>query len=370
MKSLYLVGNYIKTHYKNNKIIFLFFALGVFISALIFIYFYGNFSLTNQLMASDDKVYKTYTLENLSGWDEDSLTWLTQQGFEDIVYVHDSVAEFPQGSDLALRTPELTLRFQPDDEYTAKAALGRGTFTEEEMENGENVVILATDTIPGVILHQEISSQVLDSVILIDGIEFRIVGVHSDNVVIPFKAYQNNNFSLDRVEVTLPNMLTRKENAEWISSMKQEMPQLHIISPYEAYANYFPDENAHLPLVALIFAVSMIGFMFLLKYLLDSSKYEYTVYSILGASKNKVVNLMYAETLLLTCSISLLAIAVHRILYDILFDKINIMSGIRYRWQDYGIILLFICVITMICALPFVMQYTKGSLVSFNQKYK
>ena len=132
----------------------------------------------------------------------------------------------------------------------------------------------------------------------------------------------------------------------------------------------FNQPQNHVTSLIFYFAASLILFLFLMKYILDSSSYEYIVYSICGASRGTVINLMYIEVFCSSAVASLAAVVVHRLFYNVFFDKINMLQGLRYRFIDYLLIMLFICIAILICSIPFIVSYYKKGLIASKNQYR
>ena len=119
------------------------------------------------------------------------------------------------------------------------------------------------------------------------------------------------------------------EKGEWFTPVSYT----HLVSAYDTYYNYLEqgDSYDYLRSITIYMLLGFIVFMFLVKYIIDSSRYEYVVYSIVGASRKKVVGIMIAEILGITLLTSIVAMLFHHLFYEVIFDKINYFSGLQYH---------------------------------------
>lgn len=371
MKTLYLVWNFFKSSIKNNRLVMILFFIGVFLSSLMFIYFYGNSSSTNGLLLGNGDVFKTYSIQVMNQDQtvlEEYISWLEQQNLDKIVFCSNVELDPLNANIELLSSGALTIQSRKDDQIRTETALGRGEFTEEEINQGKNVIILSIDQLP----LRGSSEGILGETIQLDGVDYEIIGVsnYSRGPFIPYRSFLKSEFSLDTIDITLDEVLLQDESEEFVEYIQNSVPGILVQSPYDVYSNYLNQPQDHVILLILYFAASLILFLFLMKYILDSSRYEYIVYSICGASRGTVINLMYIEVFCSSVVASLAAVVVHRLFYNVFFDKINMLQGLRYRFIDYLLIMLFICIAILICSIPFIVSYYKKGLIASKNQYQ
>lgn len=372
MKSLYLITAFFKTHFKNNKFLFTLFLLGIFVSSLILTYYYGNVSPNNNLIYDEMKsVFQTYTIElSVTNGDilEQGVSWLEQQGFTRIDYF--GYCDLKSDSSEFLNADSIEVRYCKDDTYNFNSALGRVSFTEEE-KSGENVIILSQEYLD---FYLEERENLLNQTVLLNGVEFTLIGFYNlgGGAVIPYQSFVKNQFEVNRIQVVVNEILNYQDDVNLKAEISNNIPGARVVSAYDTYYNYLEqgDSYDYLRSITIYMLLGFIVFMFLVKYIIDSSRYEYVVYSIVGASRKKVVGIMIAEILGITLLTSIVAMLFHHLFYEVIFDKINYFSGLQYHVEDYGIILLIVLVVSVICVVPFMISYLFNDLISSKNSIK
>lgn len=372
MKSLYLITAFFKTHFKNNKFLFTLFLLGIFVSSLILTYYYGNVSPNNNLIYDEMKsVFQTYTIElSVTNGDilEQGVSWLEQQGFTRIDYF--GYCDLKSDSSEFLNADSIEVRYCKDDTYDFNSSIGRVSFTEEE-KSGENVIILSQEYLD---FYLEERENLLNQTVLLNGVEFTLIGFYNlgGGAVIPYQSFVKNQFEVNRIQVVVNEILNYQDDVNLKAEISNNIPGARVVSAYDTYYNYLEqgDSYDYLRSITIYMLLGFIVFMFLVKYIIDSSRYEYVVYSIVGASRKKVVGIMIAEILGITLLTSIVAMLFHHLFYEVIFDKINYFSGLQYHVEDYGIILLIVLVVSVICVVPFMISYLFNDLISSKNSIK
>lgn len=109
--------------------------------------------------------------------------------------------------------------------------------------------------------------------------------------------------------------------------------------------------------MAYIFILSIISFMFLLKYLMDSCRRENSILMMVGAKKKHIMLINFIENIILTLFSTVAAILLHAALYNVIFSKINLFENITYSIQDYLIIAMLSLGLSLIVQIPFIFTY-------------
>ncbi|WP_255882307.1 MULTISPECIES: FtsX-like permease family protein [unclassified Ruminococcus] len=241
---------------------------------------------------------------------------------------------------------------------------GRIEFTEEENQNGENVVILPQD-------YNMMAIQLGDEITLC-GCKFEVIGFHAgwDQLIIPQKTMQNLNIGIDSFALYMKNGVSREESEKFISEVNSCVSVAQVISsPLEMYNAAQRQDSGIMVLLSVVYIISITSFMFLMKFMVDKSRRENIIYSIVGATKKKVVSILLAESVTITAIISFLAVFVHILFYESFFSQINTEQGIIYNANDYFLITAFMIMLSLLTSIPFVFSYMKCSIVENKNKY-
>ena len=130
----------------------------------------------------------------------------------------------------------------------------------------------------------------------------------------------------------------------------------------------FPTELA---MICLVYALSLFSFMFLMKYMMETSIKENVIYGILGASKNRITGLLLLDNVCFSAFTAAAGILLHIGLKDVFFDKVSVKSEIplTYLWSDYLLLFLLSVVIAQLTLLPFLAGFRRRSLLSAKGRY-
>lgn len=366
MKLLKLIFSRIYYNFYSNKLVFVLFALGCFVCAVSFTYLYGNTMPSKIMPAKDSNInYFSFNFNNGESLSElISKDVFTSELVNDVRFYHNLTdAELPPelNNEAAPSFKLGTGMFSKDHMFQE---MGRVEFTEEENNNAENVIILPQD-------YNMLTKQVGES-INVCGQTFKIIGFHSgwNQMLIPQNTMLKINSAINSVELYTNRGLSRAKSEDFISEFKSDFSDATVSSsPIEMYDAADSQNPQIMFLLSVVYMISVASFMFLMKYMMDKSRRENIIYSIVGAKKKKVILILLAESSVIITVFSIFAVLVHFLFYDSFFSHINTESGITYNINDYLLITVFMIVLSLLTSIPFVVSYMKNSLVENKIKY-
>ena len=363
MKSLYLILQRLKQYYSKNKTVFIVYIIGSVFCAVVVSYFYGNLISRQSERGWPEYRYRQYELlfsspmaETINGETGEVLDYLTKYNGElDGNELLESVMVVHYLSGFSLDSwPCLTTCAYGEPKFDIVD--GSGEFT-----GGDQVIIQA-----------ERSEQVGDTIVLADR-EFTVIGKYSnyrdfthDDYYIPRETFMEMDITHDQI------FLYAKEEQDLLNPENDPVRAL-ILSTYNCGINdgggLVVSDGAVTEDVAVVeaaqisvcYVISMISFMFLLSYLLDSLRNETIISMIVGASKWRVRIMVFIEMTVLTAFTMIAGMAIHKSLYSIFFEKINIREDIIYTLTDYTKIFLMMFILSCLVEIPFVWRYTRLS---------
>lgn len=364
MKTLKLALGRVAYYFRYHKLILVLFLLGMVACVLAFAFFYGTTALqkmeaTNAVLSRQYDV-QLFSAENI---EESRLSFLEQHDVEEILYTAplDKSAlqgKIPDTDDMGEKIAFTVKAFQNNNEAKLLYLDSKSSFTDEELE--QNCVIA-----PAAIHYK-------DERVTINGVKYSVVGKYDGmgdyDFYMPVKAYQNVGFQTKSLQITLKQIPTEEENERLVAEINAAFHGSAVTDPYQ-YIMQKTNKNAtDLLTFCAIYLISICSFLFLLKYLLDRNQYENAVYSIAGASKNRVIRIAVCEILILSMGSAVFALLLHALLYDSVFQYINVYANVTYTFFDYLAILGMIFVLTLLCAVPFIVMYKRSSLIAFKNK--
>ena len=121
--------------------------------------------------------------------------------------------------------------------------------------------------------------------------------------------------------------------------------------------------SEQIPILFILYALSICSFLFLVKYMLNRNKYEIAIYSLTGATKKRVLSLLMTEIVVISSSVNLIAIVMHIVFSKSLFAKINMYKSISYSFSDYALIFCLEILAIALVALPFIYSFYKREII-------
>ena len=322
-KYISLASSRIKHYAFHNALIFAMFMFGITISAIAFIFFYGNSMVDKQNEARNALSYRTFIIHSTNQLNQEILKKLSNLStsvldvrvkceIENpfISHVHEAMTPQPLNIISLFKNNNAIYSYQ-----------GKNSFTKEELH--QNVAIIPMD-------YGEVSS------ILLEGNKFTVVGRTTNfdlNIVfIPLHAFLTNGFNQSSIEVILDSVPSRHTNNKLLRQISELLPDAVISDPFELIQ---ADQSKNLEGIVLssgVFLISILSF--------------------------------------LSSAAAFIACIVHVTCYDLLFVKINIYGSIRYSIYDYLVCFVLEILISFAAVLPFVCYSSTHSLVEMERRFR
>ncbi|MCD7775775.1 MAG: hypothetical protein LUH54_00145 [Firmicutes bacterium] len=193
------------------------------------------------------------------------------------------------------------------------------------------------------------------------GTEFTVVGRHTfdDIYYITYSAIRSLDTDISYVYGVSAERQDFSDD-EAAAALYEVMPGINVETP-EIYE--LADEmlsGQYMILICGCYAVSVVSFMFLLCYIIESCMDENIVSMIVGAPKSDIFVMVFWEGLPLTSFANALGMVLHAALYDVFFAKINI-TGAGISAGDYLTLFLAMFVISVVVVFAFLFRYMKLS---------
>lgn len=307
----------------------------------MFAYFYGNMIAVVANRTSDDIIYRLYYVYA----EGDGDIGLLKTAAENELVENVSVCIWEHVGAASLQVSASVVGKMPMGEILK----GSCDFSDDHAKE--------------IVMPTSISAKIGDKYMLA-GTEYTVIGQSSaSEFYIPMGTYIDNGYSL----------------SYWISVYTYERQDVSDDPVYGMLCELFPggritsgsalsdhadktDSVIELVLISVCYAVALISYIFLLRYMIDSIMNETIVSMVVGASKLTVAVMVFWETVTLTMASGILGVMLHRLLYPVFFSKINMQDNeIIYTGGDYAFIILSQFVVTLLVLIPFAHKYTKLS---------
>ena len=146
-------------------------------------------------------------------------------------------------------------------------------------------------------------------------------------------------------------------------------PRQEVASSFvnvEMWQQYFPIELA---MICLVYGLSMFSYMFLMKYMMETSIRENVIYGFVGASKNKMTALLLIDNICFSVVTVSAGLLLHLGLKEAFFDKVSVSENIYYTAADYGLLFVLGVGISLLTLLPFLLGFRRHSLLAMKGYY-
>ena len=375
---------------RNNIILFLVFFLGMFLSAIALIYFYGNMTYYMKNKDSAELQYRKYSVLRTRdyGWVKENNGTLNSSfglpnnmvSLERVqsVFREDSRVEniFLYSILCESETNEIfitnsntqfisSLVIEDNYKVYIKERKGRIEFTESE-KAGENVVIIPATCYLSI-------GEYID----IYGKDYKIIGQHTldDVFYIPFNTMIKEQLPTLKLQLIVnKRIIDAKEDAEFceylydkfltepVFDKNGEVLNVGIGSPYFYLETDFEESFSEVLFLCVLYIFSSIIFMILFKFFWDMQRYDNMVLMLIGATKGDISFVCLIQMITLSLIPSLLAVLVHACLQTNFFPKVNWQDNLWYQRKDYLFLLAIMMLLTLIISIPLVIRYNKKRL--------
>lgn len=384
MKTLKLAFSRIFTYFSENKMIFILYLIGTITCVVMMIYYYGN-TLTYKTGANNDDIsFRLYSVDFIKPEEVTNETLEKLKSFEQSYGIQDiilySVLD-KNGNDTM--EPKYTVDYDNNGNksYTFEGDEKSPSYYLSSPDNiDDNVIILESylhnnnnvmynpkaDIFTDKQLNQNvaIAPKGKSGSLKIQGQDFEIIRNESvSDYTIPIGKYFDSKVRTSKIEICVSERFSKNmmfRYGDFLNNLFAQLYPNNNISVTTPEAFYGIEDNGiqqEFALIIIVFIVSVISFMFLLKYLMDSNRRENSIFMMVGAKKKHILIINFLENIILTVFCTAVAITLHAIFYNSLFSKINIYDNITYSLQDYAIIALVSIGLSIIVQIPFIFTY-------------
>lgn len=324
MKGIYLFIQRMKQYIQNSRTVFALFLIGGIVNTVVMLYCYGNLLPVMVNRNEQGLVYRSYSVFfGLSPTNREDLESLVQNTLIQGVAMTD-------GSGL--------YAFLGD--YPIKSAGGSVTFTDSRQ----------------IIVPVGAEAQIGDTVAY-RGMEFQVIGASTwgEEYFVPWEAFRE----LSGVEAVTKIDVVAKERQDPFQDEVKAL--LQGLFPYSssiggtAFALLHVekgDSQRFFSLIVIGAVMAVIAHLLLLSELLDSGRKENTVLRTVGVSKGGLAGLVLLESAAFCAVANGFGVAVHVLLYESVFTRLNMNPNIQYAVGDYCLVYLILMVLSLLAAIP------------------
>lgn len=358
MKLLQLISSRIRQYWAGNRLIFILFLAGGILCSVMFTYFYGNMLSYMQYITSDDPYYRTYDVALTEAMGSDIPRPEYEISLDDAqrLYEHDLVEAVTVQWLFEIFDADAV---QGDSWYMSMAIIAEfGDDPDITLDMGSKD--LGAEPYTVVVPYD--SNAVVGDTIEICGKELKVIGKHNlSDYYVSCDFFREIGAIVDRMTVVSADRLDLS-NDPLMVLLEEMFPECYLRSPVRwenAYERRMTEEL--LFMLCPVYGVSLVSFMFLLRYLMDAILNNTIVSRIVGARKTQIFGMCFIESVALCAVVDAAGIGIHWLLYDSVFSKLNALQNLIYRPEDYLRVYLCMLGVGMAVAALFVRKYAKLS---------
>ena len=213
-----------------------------------------------------------------------------------------------------------------------------------------------------VIVPSNIKGIGIGDIVILNGFEFLVVGSSiSDDFIMSVETFENNGFMPIAFSIDVPY----RKVAELRKSLYINFENKYKYHITENDTMGLDDESkTSLLLIALIYALCTLSFMYLMISIYNDVAYELYVYEVIGAKRIEIIYIIGGVMLILVSSICFISQVIHTAFYNVFFNKLNIVSNYSYTINDYFVIFITTLLSVYIIVLMYVIIRTRRSTIT------
>lgn len=353
MKLLQVIRSRVRKYWKHNRLIFVLFLTGGILSAIMFSYFYGNMLAYMDYRTSTERHYRNYSVDGIS-------------------------AEFPSEEALARTMADIDRLYEDEMvesvtvEYWFGRRSGGGDVVDGPSSHGIWGIVAKAgnditfrcmvgngdfDTNPDGVIYPDGAGRTVGDTIVIGGKTLTGIGRHTiSEYYVSYQTFRELKLPVDRIIVTASER--HDPGNDPVKALLEELfPGCVINAPTSGETQANQSSVLMLTIICAVYGASMLAFMFLLRFLMDTNVNHTIISRIVGAGKWKILGICFGEAVVLCAAVDLLGIGIHWMLYDSVFSKLNKEAALVYLPEDYLWIFLSMLCVGVVVALGFVVKY-------------
>ncbi len=350
MRNLLLAVMRIKDDFVNQKLLMTLYTVGSVICILVFMYFFSNVPTLIQqyidlLNTPYDRTYSVLLKEE------------TEMTVSDFDFLKDYDIE------------NIGLEFNSQDigiylTVTSAEYLTRGGLTQEQADavladgnyilqiKNSNTQFSNAEPLPKTITLNDTEFKVIDDIAEIKYTDIWHTGL------ISLDSFVKNHFETSSISIVLKSSLSPRDSSKLIALLSEGFEDKGVSIISDPLANDLTENQRGEILgkifnMVLLYIICFIACAYLFKYVFDSNRYENTIYSLIGASKRRVVVIMLIDAAILSIASFAVATGINLLLF----------GTETYGIFDYLIIAAFTLTLSILTIIPFFVMYIKNPLI-------
>ena len=350
MKTISLTLHRLKQYFLRNKLLFILFIIGGMLNAISVAYCYGNLLPIISNRDSEAPEHRKYTIRFDDIISKEMLEGMSHPVKENLeAFAKDSLIQGCSYECFNINTLV--------GDYPFKTVSGTSEFT------GVYQVLASTP-----------ADVAVGDRVTLEGNTYQVIGIITDGIGGQYYIPTETFTKLGYVErVTRINAIASQRqdplNDEVMSLIYRQFPQAtYAGGGYDASVDMVRSNN-QIPGIVINAFISVISYIFLLRYLVDSALDETIISMIVGATRGRMTSHIFWEATLLCLAANGSGLLLHRLLYKPFFQDLNLAEALTYSSSDYATICLLLLVLSLLVTVPFSLKYLRLSPIAARREH-
>lgn len=278
--------------------------------------------------------------------------------------IDDIEMNFILNSEVKKDKPRSFIAYLHPEEHSGRI-IGRG-ITQEEIEKQAFVLVSGNASMPPDTPDEEKNAEkkyYAGDTVSFDGMDFAVIGSFHEYPAteeIPYTVGLNH-FCLKELDIMVPAETSDNQKKALGGYVQGLMPGSRVTLPKPINQKLLI--NMFIPLAAglLIGLSAMINFLFVFKYMLESSRKDYFVFRICGSSSRKLSAVLFSELIFLF-TVSYAAGALIFAGFRRAFKTNFIFAGSEFHFSQVALIYLISVLLIVLIMIPYLLKYRRQAV--------
>lgn len=316
MKKIYFVLKEVKNRFRKDGLVMATIIFSIFISVLSILILASTMLAELNSVFGDTFLKRVYSIE-LEGFEdlENVLNASYLPEISSIPFLNEYYGSSDNEDNVSFNT-EMKFVYDGDKEYLnsydlQEAMVEGSNFSEEQLENGEQVIVISLD-----IKNKYFSTKNIADEITLMGSHYKLIGVvnsksYPGTCFIPYtslkykKQMEGTTYGIDSIYLNFKNSLDNHQ----INKLERELKAYknqnkEIKSDFEKMLfNYYMIAVKYILIIIAVLIFCILNIVGVFRYLVGRNIYDYVIYKLCGIENSFFITLVYLEsTILLTVS--------------------------------------------------------------------
>lgn len=200
---------------------------------------------------------------------------------------------------------------------------------------------------------------------IINGESYNIIGISSDtNYYIPYKTLVNNNLPITGINIILKNEISNDKADTFASYLASIFDTEKVYVPKIEYGNAVNYYNFLMVFLGLVFALSILNFVYIYRYILDKRKKQYAIFRIYGCTKLRGIFMYTAEALIISTVSYIFTSLLYVFVFIRIISMIDKFTVLALNFESLCIVYIVYIIVLFCVVIPTIIKASTKDIVS------